>query len=59
MQTVVGINPWVAHANKKVYGPNAESFYPDRWLGEKSSMQDAYDLTVRFLLWTQTLHACL
>ncbi|CAK1366607.1 Pisatin demethylase [Cercospora beticola] len=43
--TVVGINPWVAHANKDVFGPDAESFEPDRWLGEKTSMQDAYNLT--------------
>ncbi|GIZ48171.1 hypothetical protein CKM354_001124400 [Cercospora kikuchii] len=43
--TIVGINPWVAHANKDVFGSDAESFEPDRWLGEKSSMQDAYNLT--------------
>lgn len=28
----VGINPWVAHHNKSVFGPDADSWRPERWL---------------------------
>ncbi|CAK3813726.1 cytochrome P450 pisatin demethylase [Lecanosticta acicola] len=27
----VGINPWVAHQNKTVFGPEADKFIPERW----------------------------
>ena len=30
--TIVGMNAWVVHQDKNVYGPDAESFNPDRWL---------------------------
>jgi hypothetical protein len=30
--TIVGINSWVMHANRQVYGPDAETFNPERWL---------------------------
>ncbi|KAH8595655.1 putative cytochrome P450 pisatin demethylase [Bisporella sp. PMI_857] len=30
--TVVGINSWVAHANKEVFGSDASSFRPEQWL---------------------------
>ncbi|KAJ8062931.1 hypothetical protein OCU04_008178 [Sclerotinia nivalis] len=30
--TIVGINPWVTNQNKKVYGEDASSFVPERWL---------------------------
>ncbi|KAI9650593.1 hypothetical protein NHQ30_000611 [Ciborinia camelliae] len=30
--TIVGINPWVTNQNKKVYGEDANSFVPERWL---------------------------
>lgn len=35
-QTKVGINPWVAHANRSVYGEDADVFRPERWLEEGS-----------------------
>ncbi|KAH7053460.1 pisatin demethylase [Macrophomina phaseolina] len=28
----VGVNPWVAHRNKDVFGQDAEVFRPERWL---------------------------
>lgn len=30
--TNVGVNPWVAHRNHQVWGPDAEVFRPERWL---------------------------
>ncbi|RDL29798.1 uncharacterized protein BP5553_10663 [Venustampulla echinocandica] len=30
--TKVGMNPWVIHKNKTIYGQDAESFRPERWL---------------------------
>lgn len=30
--TIVGINPWVANHSKTVYGEDANSFVPERWL---------------------------
>ncbi|KAK3680865.1 cytochrome P450 [Podospora appendiculata] len=30
--TVVGINPWVVHRNKELYGEDADRWNPDRWL---------------------------
>ncbi|KAI0432674.1 cytochrome P450 [Xylaria sp. FL1042] len=30
--TIVGINSWVAHRNKQVFGADADEFRPERWL---------------------------
>ncbi|KAF2088868.1 cytochrome P450 [Saccharata proteae CBS 121410] len=32
--TTVGVNPWVVHRNKEVYGEDVEAFRPERWLKE-------------------------
>lgn len=36
-QTVLGINAWVAHTNKDVFGEDADQFKPERWLVEKEA----------------------
>lgn len=48
-QTVVGINPWVLHYNKDVFGDDAGEFRPERWLvsPEEASKLDAGYLSVR------------
>ncbi|KAK4464769.1 cytochrome P450 [Cladorrhinum samala] len=33
--TVIGMNPWVVHQDKHVFGPDAGEWNPDRWLGDK------------------------
>ena len=32
--TIVGVNPWVVHRNKQVYGDDIEVFRPERWMKE-------------------------
>ncbi|KAI1498990.1 cytochrome P450 [Biscogniauxia marginata] len=33
--TIVGMNPWVIHRNKGVFGPDADEWNPDRWFQDK------------------------
>lgn len=45
LQAVVGINPWVAHRNKNVFGPDAGDFRPERWLEaspQQATMMERY-----------------
>lgn len=34
---MVGVNPWVAHTNRSVYGEDADVFRPERWLEEENT----------------------
>lgn len=36
---VVGCNPYVIHRDKKVFGPDADTFRPERWLDEKRAKE--------------------
>ena len=38
VQTVVGINAWVSHQDKSVFGADADLFRPERWLGSKEEV---------------------
>ncbi|KAL8751898.1 MAG: hypothetical protein Q9199_006119 [Rusavskia elegans] len=46
--TVVGINPYVAHANRGVFGLDADDFKPERWLGNRETVtqMDQYFLSL-------------
>lgn len=47
-QTEVGVNAWVLHQNKDVYGPDPEKFRPERWIGEeKTSLMESMMFAVR------------
>lgn len=35
---MIGVNPWVVHQNTEVFGQDAESFNPERWLGDAGDM---------------------
>ncbi|EOD43427.1 putative pisatin demethylase protein [Neofusicoccum parvum UCRNP2] len=39
-KTVLGMNPWVVHLNKEVFGEDAEVFRPERWLGDKEKVSN-------------------
>ncbi|GME52388.1 Cytochrome P450 [Neofusicoccum parvum] len=39
-KTVLGMNPWVVHLNKDVFGEDAEVFRPERWLGDKEKVSN-------------------
>jgi len=41
LQTVIGVNPWVVHRGTAVFGEDAESFNPERWLGDTGKMGTA------------------
>ena len=38
--TIVGINSWVMHANKQVYGEDAEDFRPERWFDTEERVRE-------------------
>ena len=47
-KTTVGINSWVAHHNESIFGPDVDSFNPERWLRseEDAKRMDRYFLEV-------------
>ncbi|KIW16028.1 hypothetical protein PV08_06079 [Exophiala spinifera] len=46
-KTEVGVNSWVAHANQRIFGPDADKFRPERWLesAERTSDMNRYIMT--------------
>jgi cytochrome P450 len=47
-KTEIGVNAWVLHQNKDVYGPDPETFRPERWIGEeKTSLMESMMFAVR------------
>lgn len=68
IQTVVGMNAFVAHANRDIFGLDADEFRPERWLGQSDSItqMDQYFLSVSKLsvvpdspLWDARSSICL
>lgn len=37
--TIVGMNAWVVHPDKTVFGPDAESYVPERWLRQEDESE--------------------
>ncbi|UDD58762.1 hypothetical protein AFCA_006190 [Aspergillus flavus] len=40
--TIVGMNPWVINRNRTVFGPEPDSFKPERWLPAEGEHDEAY-----------------
>ena len=49
-QSIVGVNCWVASANRSVFGEDADNFRPERWLSDDGSVSqmEQYLLAVSF-----------
>ena len=45
---VVGINNWVAHRNRDVFGLDPDVFRPERWLEGDTTAMNRYYLPVSF-----------
>ena len=41
-KTIVGMNAWVVHHNQEVFGPDTDSFVPERWLTHDGEEQEAF-----------------
>lgn len=52
--TVIGMNGWVIHQDKHVYGQDAASFNPDRWLQDVASGETEEDFKARLSLMKST-----
>ncbi|KAL4933001.1 cytochrome P450 [Aspergillus undulatus] len=37
-KSVVGVNAWTIHRNPEIFGPDADLFRPERWLGPKEEI---------------------
>ena len=51
--TVVGMNAWVIHHDKSIYGDDADDFRPGRWIDSKPQqlrLMEKYFLSVCLLL---------
>lgn len=40
--TTIGVNPWVAHRDERIFGGNTEEFRPERWLVEDKAELERY-----------------
>jgi len=44
--TIVGINPWVLHRSPGIFGADAESWRPERWLSEQEQQTKSMEHTL-------------
>jgi hypothetical protein len=50
-QTCLSVNAWVIHRNKDIFGDDAESFNPERWMdAERVKLMDKFLIHVRHLM---------
>ena len=53
--TVVEINAWVVHRDQAIFGADAESWRPERWLCERAERKRMEDTLLTVGLWPDTL----
>ncbi|KAL8738446.1 MAG: hypothetical protein Q9181_000760 [Wetmoreana brouardii] len=44
--TIVGMHPWIINRDKPVFGPDADSFVPERWLQKTDEDAEAYNARI-------------
>jgi len=51
-KSVVGVNTWVAHYNKQIFGTDADKYRPERWLEntEQVSKMERYFIPVSLII---------
>lgn len=49
---MVGINAWVAHRNRAVFGEDADMFRPERWIEESGKEKTAARVAYFFAVGT-------
>lgn len=59
LQTVVGINSWVAHYNTNIFGEDAALFRPDRWLKSHSSPEKLSSMEKYFMAFGMGSRTCI
>ena len=47
-RTEIAANPYVVHRNTEVFGPDANTFHPGRWLGDQEHVQRMHKLALWF-----------
>jgi cytochrome P450 len=47
--TIIGLNAWPLHHDTKVFGQNAESFEPERWLRRPEETEEEFELRSRLM----------
>ncbi|KAJ5908325.1 hypothetical protein N7495_001007 [Penicillium taxi] len=56
--TVVGVNPWVAHYDERVF-PNAKTFQPERWLEAESDPERLKEMNSMYMPFGLGSRTCL
>ncbi|OBT82176.1 hypothetical protein VE02_09178 [Pseudogymnoascus sp. 03VT05] len=47
--TIVGMNAWVIHQNKDIFGDDAASFNPGRWLRNEAETEEGYQARLHMM----------
>lgn len=45
--TIVGMNAWVVHGDRNVFGQDADSFRPERWLQEQNENEEDFKVRLK------------
>ena len=45
--TIVGMNAWVVHGDRNVFGQDADSFRPERWLREEGESEEEFKMRLK------------
>jgi cytochrome P450 len=57
--TTIIISPWAINVNKKLWGPDADEFNPDRWMGQGAANTGGADSNYSFLTFLHGPRSCI